>query len=93
MDFLCFIIVGTGVLDGPFGRKCYFMTARTTKISLALRSKFAKANIVVAFTTYGVICFVGTGVLDCPFRYKCYFMTKDYSSTASGLLNVCLRQT
>ena len=29
----------------PFGHKCYFMTARTTTTSLALRSKFAKQTL------------------------------------------------
>ena len=55
MDFLCFIIVGTGVLDGPFPSKSYFVTARTTTTSLALRSKFAKANIVVAPTDESIL--------------------------------------
>ena len=83
MDFLCFIIVGTGVLDGPFPSKSYFVTARTTTTSLALRSKFAKANIVVA-PTRKTSYVSRAGVYLPPFLCKCYLMAKDYSSTASG---------
>ena len=65
------------------GSKGYFVTARTTTTSLALRSKFVKANIVVAHTRK--TSYVSrAGVYLPPFLCKCYFMTKDYSSTASG---------